>query len=408
MAYSNIAAPVPAHVPPERVHDFDIFDPPGMEDDYHLAYKRLQDAGLPDIFWTPRNGGHWLPTRGELIAEIFKDYERFSSRVKAVPKEQYEGTVLKPINLDPPEHGKFRALIQPFFSMSAIRPLEDEVRALSIGLIEGFRRRGHCDFVSDFAQHLPIGIFMNMVKLPESDRLPLLALVEQVINPGERPKLEIFAELGRYVAAKVIERRAQPGDDLISRVVNSNIDGQPISIEDAVAVCNLVLIGGLDTVASTLGFVAHFLARRPEHRRRLRENPALVQGAVDEFLRRFAVTNPGRVVAHDLDYRGVAMRAGDMVILPSFLHGLDDRVHDDPASVRFDRPLKPNSAFGNGDHRCPGSNLARVELKVFLQEWLPRIPDFSIPPGEKVGVRAGINGSFYRLPLVWSAQAATM
>lgn len=402
MAYSNTLAPVPAHVPPERVYDFDIFDPPGFEDDYHLAFKRLQEKGLPDIFWTPRNGGHWLAIRGELISEIFKDYERFSSRVKSVPKEQYEGTVLKPINQDPPDHGKYRALIQPFFSMPAIRKMEDEVRALSIQLIEGFKPNGGCEFVSEFAQHLPIGIFMSMVNLPEADRLPLLALVDQVINPGERHKSEIFAELGRYVAAKVMERRAAPGSDLISHVVTSKIDGVPITVEDAVAVCNLVLIGGLDTVASTLGFVAHFLARSPAHRHQLIEKPALIQNAVDEFLRRFAVTNPGRVVVHDLEYRGVQMRAGEMVMLPSFLHGLDDRFHEAPTEVRFDRPLKPNSAFGNGDHRCPGSNLARVELKVFLQEWLPRIPDFSIAPGEKPGVRAGINGSFYRLPLVWN------
>lgn len=401
MGASSGVAAVPDHVPAERVYDFDIFDPPGAEQDYHLAFRRLQQSGLPDIIWTPRNGGHWLPLRGADIHHIFKDWEQFSSRVKSVPKEQYEGTVLKPINQDPPEHGKYRALIQPWFSMPAIRKLEDEVRELSVRLIEGFRPSGGCDFVRDFAQHLPIGIFMSMVDLPESDRLPLLHLVDQVINPGARSKQEIFAELFRYVAIKVGERRNAPGEDLISRVSTSSIDGQPITAEDAVAVCTLVLIGGLDTVASTLGFVAHFLARNPGHRRQLIEKPQLIQGAVDEFLRRFAVTNPGRVVARDLEYKGVRMKEGDMIMLPSFLHGLDDRVYDEPEEVRFDRPVKPNSAFGNGDHRCPGSNLARVELKVFLQEWLPRIPEFSIAPGGKPGVRAGINGSFYRLPLAW-------
>ncbi|HZR38449.1 MAG TPA: cytochrome P450, partial [Nevskia sp.] len=287
-------------------------------------------------------------------------------------------------------------------SMPAIRKMEDEVRELSVRLIEGFKPNGGCEFVGEFAQHLPIGIFMSMVNLPESDRLPLLHLVDQVINPGERSKQEIFAELFRYVAAKVGERRQAPGDDLISKVSTSSIDGKPISVEDAIAVCTLVLIGGLDTVASTLGFVAHFLARHPEHRRQLIEKPQLIQGAVDEFLRRFAVTNPGRIVARDHEYKGVRMKEGDMVMLPSFLHGLDDRHYDNPAEVRFDRPVKPNSAFGNGDHRCPGSNLARVELKVFLQEWLPRIPDFRIAEGQKPGVRAGINGSFYYLPLTWA------
>lgn len=399
-AHSQVAA-LPSHIPSELVFDFDIFNPPGHEADYHAAFKRLQDDGKPDIFWTPRNGGHWVPIRGEDIALIFKDYEQFSSIKKSVPAEANPKDPLKPITLDPPEHGKYRALIQPYFTMAAIRPLEDEVRALAIQLIEGFKPKGECEFVADFAQHLPIGIFMSMVDLPESDRLPLLELVDQVINPGERPKQEIFEELFRYVAVKVSERKGGSGADLISRVVNASVDGQEITIKDAIAVCTLVLIGGLDTVASTMGFIAHFLATHPEHRRQLIDNPKLIPSAVGEFMRRFAVTNPGRMVAKDLVYKGVAMKRGDMLMLPSFLHGLDERIFDDSLQVRFDRPPRPNSAFGGGDHRCPGANLAQVELKVFLQEWLPRIPEFQVKAGETPGVRAGINGSFHYLPLTW-------
>jgi len=405
MSARSLSSPVPPHVPTECVVDFDIYDPPGYASDYHAAFKRLQDEGRPDVLWTPRNGGHWLPIRGEDIAEMFKNHEHFSSALKTVPKESNPKEPLKPIGLDPPEHGKYRALIQPYFTMAAIRPLEDEVRALSVRLIEGFIDRGTCDFVSEFAQHLPIGIFMSMVNLPESDRLPLLALVDQVINPGDRSKQEIFEELGRYVAAKVTARKGHPGTDLISRVVNAEIDGQPISIADAVSVCTLVLIGGLDTVASTMGFIAHFLATHPEQRRLLVERPQLIPSAVGEFMRRFAVTNPGRVVTRDLVYKGVQMKQGDMVILPTFLHGLDERIFEDSMDVRFDRPPRPNSAFGGGDHRCPGANLAQVELKVFLQEWLARIPDFRLAPGTTPGLRAGVNGSFHFLQLSWESRS---
>jgi len=394
-------ASVPDHIRPEWVVDFDLYNPPGYTSGYHAAFKRLQEEGRPDIIWTPHNGGHWIPIRGEVIAEVFKDYERFSSRLKSVPKEINPKHPLQPISSDPPEHAKFRQLIQPYFTMAAIRPMEDQIRALSIRLIEGFKPKGGCEFVSEFAQHLPIGIFMSMVNLPESDRLPLLKLVDQIINPGDRSKQDIYEELGRYVADKAMSRKGGTGSDLISRVVNAQIDGHEINLKDAISVCTLVLIGGLDTVASTMGFIAHFLATHPEHRHQLIENPKLIPNAVGEFMRRFAVTNPGRIVAKDIIYRGVEMKEGDMVILPSFLHGLDERIFDNAMEVRFDRPAKPNSAFGAGDHRCPGSNLAQVELKVFLQEWLPRIPKFSLEHGKQPRISAGINGSFHYLPLTW-------
>jgi cytochrome P450 len=401
MAATTQPAPIPPHIPSRLVFDFDLYHPPVADADYHAAFVRLHEAGVPDIFWTPRNGGHWIATRGVHIAEIFQDHENFSSRMKVVPKDHNPKQPLRPITLDPPEHGKYRALIQPFFTVGAIRRLEPIVRKLAADLIESFEPSGQCEFVADFAQHLPIGIFMGMVDLPESDRLPLLELVEQIINPGEKSKQELFISLNAYVAEKVVARRGSAGTDLITHVANGVIDGELISIADAVSVCALVLIGGLDTVASTLGFIAHFLATHPSECQELSANPNLIEAAINEFLRRFAVTNPGRVVAKDIEFHGVAMKDGDMVVLPTFLHGLDDREFDEPLRVKFDRPSKVNSAFGRGDHTCPGFTLAKLEIRVFLQEWLARIPVFSVKPGEAIGVRAGINGSFFHLPLVW-------
>lgn len=401
MAISAELAPVPNHVPETLVFDFDMYNPPDAEADYHGAFARLHDAGVPDIFWTRRNGGHWIATRGAHIAEIFQDFERFSSRMKSVPKEHNPKEPLPPITLDPPEHGKYRALIQPFFTVAAIRRLEPIIRKCAVDLIESFAPSGHCEFVTDFAQHLPIGIFMGMVDLPESDRLPLLDLVDQIINPGERSKQEIFVALNQYVAEKIRARQGGAGRDLITHVANSLIDGEPISFTDAVAVCTLVLIGGLDTVASTLGFIAHFLATNPAHCAIIATQPQVLDAAINEFLRRFAVTNPGRVVAKDINYHGITMLAGDIVILPTFLHGLDAREFDDPLAVKFDRPPKINSAFGRGDHTCPGFTLAKLEIKIFLQEWLARIPVFSLAAGASISIRAGINGSVYHLPLVW-------
>jgi cytochrome P450 len=153
-----------------------------------------------------------------------------------------------------------------------------------------------------------------------------------------------------------------------------------------------------------MGFAARFLATSPAHRRELIDHPERIPAAVEELLRRFPVVNQGRVVVSDMVYKGVTMRAGDAMIMPTTLHGLDDRKFDDPMKVDFSRPTPIHSTFGNGVHRCPGSLLARTELKIFLEEWLKRIPDFRIKPGATAGVRAGVNATMHLLPLVWEVK----
>ncbi|MGF6373831.1 cytochrome P450 [Paraburkholderia sp. RAU6.4a] len=393
-------APIPAHVLPERVFDIDIYNPPGAEDDYHLSLKQLHAEGIPDILWTPRNGGHWIATRGDDIYQILKDYENFSSKQLTVPLVEHQP--LPPIFFDPPQHTAYRALIAPAFMPQAIGKLEEKAREMAIELIDGFYPKGEVEFVSGFAQHLPIGIFMNMVALPAEDREYLLGLADKMVRPVDaNEKLKALGAIFQYLGVKIAERRANPGDDLISKIVHSKIDGRALTDEEAQGLCGLVLIGGLDTVASAMGFIARFLAGSPAHRKQLIDNPELTQKAVDELLRRFPVVNQGRRITHDFEYKGVQMKAGDMIIMPTTLHGLDERKFDAPLSVDFTRPTPIHSTFGNGAHRCPGSFLARVELKVFLQEWLKRIPDFQIKPGEKAGVHGGVNGTLYHLPLVW-------
>ncbi|CAB3722352.1 cytochrome P450 [Paraburkholderia rhynchosiae] len=397
------SAPIPAHVPPKLVVDVDIYNPPGAGDDYHLALKRLHDDGIPDIFWTPRNGGHWIATRGDDIYQIFKDYENFSSKQLTVPLVEH--APLPPIFFDPPVHTNYRALIAPAFMPQAISKLEEKAREMAIELIEGFYQKGEVEFVSGFAQHLPIGIFMNMVALPAEDRDYLLGLADQMVRPdSSERKLAALGAIFEYLGVKIAERRANPGDDLISRIVQSRIDGRALTDQELKGLCGLVLIGGLDTVASAMGFIANFLAKSPAHRKELIEHPELTQKAVDELLRRFPVVNQGRRITHDFEYKGVQMKEGDMIIIPTTLHGLDDRKFNDPLTVDFSRPTPIHSTFGNGAHRCPGSFLARVELKVFLQEWLKRIPDFRVKAGEKAGVHGGVNGTLYHLPLEWDVR----
>ena len=396
---------IPPHVPPSLVHDFDLYDVDVADGDYHGALKRLHGEGVPDIFWTPRNGGHWVATRGEDIYHVFKDHEHFSSRQLVVPRHRNPAQPLPPIMLDPPEQAKYRALFAPALSPKAVSPLGEGARALAIELIEGFYPRGECEFVGDFAQHLPIGIFMKMVNVPTADREKLLLWADQQVRPTSDAEREAsFHSLFTYAGQKVAERQANPGDDLISQLTKAQVDGQPISVEALTPMIFLLLVGGLDTVASAMGFAARFLAGSPEHRRELIEHPDRIPNAVEELLRRFPVVNQGRLVVSDMDYKGVALRAGDQIILPTTLHGLDDRKFDDPLRVDFSRPMPIHSTFGNGAHRCPGSLLARTELRIFMEEWLKRIPEFRIKPGTTPGVRAGVNATLYSLQLVWDVK----
>lgn len=398
----------PAHVPASLAFEFDAFRPMEGNETYHEAYARWNGRGLPELFWTPFNGGHWVAASRECLAEVASDYERFSSRLGAsIDSPRAEGDDatrprLAPIEEDPPRQQEFRKLFASAFTAIAVKQREDEVRTLAIELVEGLKAKGRCEFVTEFAQHLPIKIFMRMVDLPDEDRLGLIPLAQAQVA-ADAPKAEKMALLFEYVAKRVAERMQSPGDDLISRVVASQIDGRAITPHEAVGVCALLLIGGLDTVASMMGHIMHFLAGSPEHRHALIANPALVPGAVEEFLRRFALTNPARTVTQDLSFRGIDLKAGDKIMLATPFGAVDYRTYENPLEVDFTRKSGNKTTFGAGPHVCPGSMLARAEIRVLLEEWLKRIPDFTLDPADPPRVRTGVNGSMEHLPLIWQA-----
>ena len=402
-AAGEIERVVPAHVPRELVVDFDVYRPLAPRQGYFESFKAAQDRGLPDIFWSPHNGGHWVSRRRAHQIEIFGDSQRFTSELGlTVPRDKTPRPKLVPIEADPPNQLVYRALFASAFTSLAIRQLEQGARALAVELVEDMQPRGACEFVTEFAQHLPIRIFMEMVDLPEADRLVLLPLANAQVE-ADAPKEEMLAQLFHYVAGKVVERQANPGDDLISRIVQSEVDGEPIAFNEAVGVTALLLIGGLDTVASMLGHIFHHLALHPRQRQALIDNPKLVNGAVEEFLRRFALTNPGRTVRRDIEFHGVSMKAMDMIVLATPFGAIDPDDYEDAMAVDYQRKSATKSTFGAGSHVCPGSMLARLELKIAIEEFLPRIPDFTLDSDRAPEIRTGVNGSFAKLPLVWAA-----
>lgn len=394
---------VPAHVPHELVVDFNYMAPPDGEADIHLAWSGLHSG--PDIVWSPYNGGHWIATRGEDIEVLQKDFARFSHRAVSIPPTPDMQVV--PLELDPPEHTPYRALITPSFLPQAIGSLEADARALSIELIESFRVAGECEFVTEFAQILPIVIFLRLANLPTEDRQELLDMAELAVRGDLEMRMKSQQQLASYIGKWVAERQANPGKDLVSLIANAQIDGAPIPPHRMFGMFIVVLFGGLDTVASLMGFIARFLAENPAQRQQLIDQPQLITSAVDELIRRFGVASTGRVITADMEYKGIAFKENDQIQVPSFMYGLDERKFANPLEVNLTRKPVVHAAFGNGPHRCPGSFLARTEVKVFLQEWLKRIPHFSVKPGHKPRCGAGpVNGMMY-LPLVWDVSTTT-
>jgi cytochrome P450 len=321
-----------------------------------------------------------------------------------VPKALNPVRLFRPFQMDPPDHVAYRHLVSGALSPRAVTALRQVARHLTIELIEGFRARGECEFVSEFAQHMPIGIFMSIVGLPEPERLPLLAIAEKIARPKtDAERMDGYRELDDYIIG-LIEGRKVCENDFMEQLLAAEVNGARLSRDDLIGVIALILIAGLDTVSGMLGYFARFLARNPDRRRELREDPALIPGAVEELLRRFAHVMLAREAREDVELDGVTIRAGDMVVAPLSLHNLDETVFEDPLRIDFERSRKPTHVtFGGRAHHCLGALLARTELAIFLEEWLARIADFQIKPGFEVAVRTRVTSIMPALPLVWDA-----
>lgn len=388
----------PAHVPADRVMELDIYDLPGVANGFHEAWQAQQARAPADLVWTPCNGGHWVAMRGAMIHEMFADHERFSSSNNLVPKPGGRG--LPPLNLDPPQHRDYRLLLNDSLSLKEIRKSEPRLRELAAELIDPMIGRGRCNFTHDYAETYPIRIFAALMGLPMADTPRLKWLTDRLTRPAvEVNRRSVIHELLEYMRPKVEARRADPTDDLMSHLALAQVDGALLPLDDAADLCVQMMLAGLDTVINFLGFAMHFLATHADERQRLAMAPSEIPNAVGELFRRYPVVVTGRCVAKDLHYDGVAMREGEMVILPTVLHGLDPREHESPLSYDAQRRRRSHSTFGNGPHRCPGSHLALLEVRVTIEAWLARIPDFEV--AEPVEFEGGVTGALRSLVLRW-------
>ncbi len=393
---------LPHHVPAERVVDFDIYAPHAAGEDYFEAWLRFRHEMPYPLMWTPRNGGHWVVSRGASVLTVLSDSDHFSVDAFGVPRavgaQQPLGALIK----DPPVHSQFRQFLNVGLSPRVVRDNEAAIRARAIALIESFQQRGHCEVVRDFADVLPLSVFLDLVGLPLADREMLAEWTAETVRGADViARQQAFNALADYLTPVLASRRGQDGGDMLSAIANLVVDGERISNEEAVGAAIHLCMAGLDTVASLLVFVLAYLARHPEERAALLNDPARLQGAATEFTRRFPIVVMSRRVRHDMEFEGVSLKRDDMVTAATMLYNLDPDIFPDP--LRFDpgRRTVQLATFGHGIHRCPGAILGRLELVITLQEWLRRIPDFELAPGAELHTNGGIVASMPALELRW-------
>jgi cytochrome P450 len=363
--------------------------------DPHPRYDRLR-AECPVARSALGDTGTVLISRYDDVVDALRNPERFTSAGNTLDLGDQP---LIPLEVDPPEHTRYRRLLNPWFVPREIVKLEPEVRRVVDGLLDAFAGRGSCDFHEELATPLPSAIFLALMGLPV-DHLPqFLQWRDDTIRPDVAPgdvegaariRKETGAAISDYFRDAIAARRAEPDDGLLSVLVHASIDGEPLTEPELLGISHLLLLGGLDTVTATLDCMIAFLATHPELRRPLVEDPATIPDAVEELLRWLTpVMVVPRSVKHDLELRGVPLQAGDAVMLVlGAANGDEDEFG--PAEVDLAREPNRHLAFGSGHHLCLGAHLARLELRVALEEVHRRIPDYRIPAGADIQYSPGI------------------
>ncbi len=397
--------PRPAHIPPERVVDYDVYRGafPDTASGLHDGLYRLAEKHGRGIFWTPHNGGHWFINDFELLFDAARQPELFSSTEMTIPPVPEEPRLI-PLLLDPPEHGLFRAPLMRQFTPGKMAAMEQGIRAFTNELIDAFEAAGRCEFVKAIAEPLPIKIFMRIMGMPLDRLREFRNWILDMLSPDDGRRASSYANIAALMDGLIRERQAEPRDDLISHLLTLQIGDRPITYDEVQAYCLLLFAAGLDTVANALAFGMEFIASRPDLQARLSADSALIPEAVEELLRKFGVPMPARTAARDFEFGGAQIRKGERVMLMLPACNLDPKVFPDPVTFDLDRKNKTHVAFNVGPHRCIGSHLARIELRVFWEEWLRRVPSFRLDPERPPVYRAGLTLAVEELDIAWCPQ----
>lgn len=404
MADNLVADTLPPHVDASRVIEYDLYNDHRYTQfgDVHQAMYRLcEDVGR-GIYWTQSNGGHWVVTDHQFMFDAARSPELFSSEKVTIPPVPVE-PLLIPLTLDPPVHGAFRMPLMRAFAPQRIEQLEAGIRAFAGELVDAVKDAGRCDFVQAIAVPMPITIFMKIMGMPLERMAEFRAWVADVQSDDDDRRTTSYANVARLMDGLIAERQIERRDDLISQLIDADIRGRKLSYEEIQGYCLLLFAAGLDTVVSSLSFGINHLAGQPALQDRLRSDPAAIPDAVEEFLRMFAVSMVARVAACDFEFRGAQLKQGDRVVLMIPAGNFDPALFPDPMRFDVDRVNKAHLSFNVGPHRCIGSHLARLELRVFYEEWFKRMPNVRHDPERRATMRGAMTFAMHSLPLVWEA-----
>jgi cytochrome P450 len=368
----------------ERIARFHVFDPDIQADPFPL-YNEIRER-CP-VGRSEQHGGHWIVSRYEDVEAVMRNWQDFSSRQVLIPHfEHFYGEQI-PLELDPPEHTKFRQALSPLFGPPRIKRIEPLILETAERLVGEIAARDSFEVMSSFANPLPSETFLHSFDIPATRIDELLGFKERLIRHGPQEGDPDFAqkrsEILSFFTDLIEQRRAEgaSGDDVISELLRAEVDGRPWTDEEIVNAAVVLMLASLDTTSSALGLMISHLAERPELRARIVAEPAIIPAAIEEFMRWEHLLHNGRVLTRDLEIRGVQMKAGERIMMLFGAAQRDPRMYDDPEAIDFDRVGLKHMAFGVGPHRCLGNHLARATLRIALEEFHAAIPNYSVKPG---------------------------
>jgi cytochrome P450 len=374
--------------------DFSHLEPEWSEDPYRIQDDLRERC---PIAHTGRFGGGWLPTRYEDVAAIAADTESFSSRSIIMsnfrpPREVAPIGGTPPISSDPPFHHDARKLLLPAFTKTAVTRQEPATRAFCHSLLDGLEGQPVVDAARDYAQHIPMRVIADMLGFPQDDGPQFAEFVENTLEGINLPPEERMARMGAlfdYLLAQIHDHIDSPRDDLTTFLINAELYGRKLEPSHVAGTMALLLLAGIDTTWSAIGASLWHLARTPADRQRLAAEPGLLPTAMEEFLRAYAPVTMARLVRDDIHWRGADMKADDWILLSFPAANRDPAQFDRAGEIVIDREVNRHAAFGLGIHRCIGSHLARMELRVALEAWLERTPEFTLDDPAAVRCSAG-------------------
>ena len=364
--------------------DFDVLDDRYVENPFEI-WDELRMAS--PIAQTKRRGRAWLPTTYEDVTAMAHDTSTFSSLdvsvIAVVPDEGDEDKLpygMPPISADPPLHSWTRRLLLPWFSHLKVDSYEEMTRTLCRSLIDAVIEDGRADAARDYAQQIPVRVIATILGVPEEMSDTFTGWVRDSLEFADDPERRRRGNygIGYYLWDQMQVRRETPGDDLLSYLLHTEVEGGPIEPTIVLGMAMLTLIAGIDTTWSAIGSALWHLATHDHDRERLVAEPELLSTAVEEFLRAYSPVTMARVVTEDVTFHGCPMREGDKVLMNFPAANRDPLTFDRADEVVLDRAVNRHVAFGSGIHRCAGSNLARMELRVAIEEWLARAPSFHL------------------------------